>query len=88
MCYLNFKNEYKSKNGYFKHYNKEGISCRIKVKKEALNKIDSDFIIAFKRKRDLGWNYHSPKKKFRCINAVINHILKNLENKNMVFKIF
>jgi len=80
-------NEYKSKNGYYKHYNKKGISCRIKVKKSALNKFNTDFIIAFKHKDDLDWKYHSPNKKFRCVNAVINHILKNLENKNMVFKI-
>ena len=86
MCF-NTDQKYKSKNGYFKHYNKDGISCRIKIAKDALLKTNNEFIITFKHKNDLSWKYHSPEKNFRCVNEVIVFILKNLENKNMVFKI-
>jgi len=78
---------YKSKKGYFKHYNANGISCRIKVTRYALTKTDSEFLIAFKSKKEEFWNYHSPDRKFRCVNEVIVFILKNLISKNMIFKI-
>ena len=79
--------KYNSKNGYFKHYNKNGHSCRIKVSKKALNKTNSEFLIKFKKAKDETWLYHYPSKKFRCVNEVITFILKNLENKNLVFKV-
>ena len=78
---------YKSKNGYFKHYSKNGTPCRIKVTRDALRKTDSDFLIAFKNRDEETWNYHIPNKNFRCANAVIVFILKNLETPNTVFKI-
>ena len=74
----------KSVNGYYKFYNKAGLSCRIK----SSGHIDgSEILIRFKHKDDLGWLYHAPKRKFRnCLDAT-NFILKNLENEGMIFKI-
>jgi len=79
--------KYKSKNGYFKHYNKEGISCRIKVAKSALAKTDSELMVKFKGSKDEFWSWHFPRRKFRDASEVIVFILKNLVNENMVFKI-
>jgi len=79
--------KYNSKNRYFKHYNKEGIACRIKVAKSALKKFDNEFIVKFKGAKDEFWMWHFPSKKFRDASEVIVFILKNLNSKNMVFKI-
>ena len=81
------EDKYKSINGYYKHYNKEGRSCRIKVSRKALSRTDDEFILKYRSKSMEHWLYHSPRGKFRCANAVIVHILKNLENDNMIFKI-
>jgi hypothetical protein len=73
----------KSVNGYFKFYNKEGISCRIKCNDE----VDGAILIKFKQKEEANWMYHVPNRGFRNCLEVSNFILKNLENDNMVFKI-
>ena len=73
----------KSINGYFKFYNKEGLSCRVKCPKE----IQKEILIKFKNRDETAWAYHSPKRTFRNCLEVVNFILKNLENENMVFKI-
>jgi len=79
--------KHKSKNGYFKHYNKEGIACRIKVAKSALKKFNDEFIVKFKDAKDEFWMWHVPHKRFRDASEVIVFILKNLDSDNMVFKI-
>ena len=73
----------KSINGYYKFYNKAGISCRIKCEVEAKGQV----LIKFKHRDDHQWLYHVPDKKFRNCLEITNFILKNLENQNMVFKI-
>jgi hypothetical protein len=74
--------KYKSRNGYFKFYNKNGLSCRIKIQDE----ISGKFIIKYKGPDEIIWNYISPD--FSAITIeVINYILKNLETDNSVFKI-
>jgi len=73
----------KSVNGYYKFYNKEGLSCRIKCTDE----VSGNVLIKFKGRDEAIWAYHSPKRTFRNCLDVTNFILKNLENPNMVFKI-
>ena len=73
----------KSVNGYFKFYNKEGMSTRIKCSEP----INGEVLIKFKNKNAAEWLYHAPQRKFRNCLEVTNFILKNLENENMVFKI-
>jgi len=77
-------------NGYFKYYNKEGKSCRIKFDNDFKfieEKKKFNIIIKFKKDDETLWNYHSPFRKFKSIFEIINYILKNLENDKMVFKI-
>ncbi len=76
----------KSINGYYKFYNKEGISCRIKCD-DTEEKFEGNCIIKFKQIDDPTWMFHAPTKEFRNCLEVTNYILKNLENSNMVFKI-
>lgn len=73
----------KSINGYFKFYNKDGVSCRIKCDQE----INGEVLIKFKSKDDDGWFYHSPRREFGNSLDVANFILKNLENQDMIFKV-
>jgi hypothetical protein len=73
----------KSINGYFKFYNGSGIPCRIKCQGE----VKGTALIKFKHKDTTDWMYHVPNKKFRNCLEVVNFILKNLENKEMIFKI-
>jgi len=77
--------KYNRKNGYFKHYNSKGISCRIKFADKITN---SKILVKFKYKDDLEWMYHSPDRKFVDESDVINYLCKNLENRNRVFKIY
>ena len=87
MCFIATPKKYKSENGYFKHFNSQGIPCRIKVSKNALKKVNTNFTVKFKKKNEEVWMVHIPNKKFKCVNEVIVFILKNLESENMVFKI-
>jgi len=73
----------KSINGYYKFYNKIGIACRIKCSKD----IEGQSLIMFKHKNEDTWMYYVPKKEFNNCLEIINHILKNLVNDNMIFKI-
>jgi len=73
----------KSANGYYKFYNKEGISCRIKC----TDVINGTALIKFKHRDEPGWLYHSPERKFGHILEAVNFVLKNLENTGMIFKI-
>jgi len=74
----------KSANGYYKFYNKAGLSCRIKCEMTGPGRI----MIKFKTTDDLNWMYYSPNRTFKCCLDASNYILKNLENKGMVFKIY
>jgi hypothetical protein len=73
----------KSKNGYYKFYNSQGIYCRIKCN----NVENNEVLIKFKQKNETNWMYHSPNKRFHSCLEVANYILKNLDNQNMIFKI-
>lgn len=75
---------FKSKNGYYKYYNKEGHMCRIKVSDDALTRKNSEFIIFWFEEI---WLAHIPTsvKKFRDPFHVINFILKNLETDGKSF---
>jgi hypothetical protein len=73
----------KSINGYFKFYNKNGQSCRIKCQEE----IKGQVLIKFKPHDEGAWLYYAPKREFRNCLEVANFILKNLESNGTVFKI-
>ena len=78
--------EFKSKNGYYKYFNKEGNMCRIKVSEDALTRKNSQFTIFW---FDGVWNAHMPTsvKTFRDPFHVISFILKNLETNGKSFLI-
>ena len=73
---------YKSAAGYYKFYNKTGTPCRIKC-----SPVSGSCIIQFKEVQATSWLYHVPDKKFKNCLEVVNFILKNLVNKDMIFKI-
>ena len=76
--------KYKSENGYYKYYNKEGKKCRIKF---VDTDVDFGIMVKFKRPGDTSWLYHYPDKIFDNVFSVINYICKNLETDGTVFKI-
>lgn len=78
--------QFSKKNGYYKYYNSDGLSTRIKVNEL---EIDSKGIL-IKFLQNGHWMYHTPDaKKHNFENAFdcINFILKNLENENLVFEV-
>lgn len=77
--------KFNRKNGYFKHYNSNGTSIRIKVKGICIS--NSRVIIKFKNQEDIEWLYQIPDTMFTSSNDAINHICKHTENPNMVFQI-
>jgi len=76
-------NHYKKANGYYKFYNKTGISCRVKTDEP----IQGSVIIKFKEQGETKWMYHAPKRTFNSTLEVVHYILMNLESKSLVFKI-
>jgi hypothetical protein len=78
---------FKKKNGYYKHYNKEGKSCRIKFTCNPDNVSDKeDIIITYRNKAELTPNI-IVKTGFKCDSDVIHYLLRNLDNNDMVFEI-
>jgi hypothetical protein len=75
--------QFSRKNEYYKYYNSEGISTRIKVSE--FNQDSFGCLIKFFQNGH--WFYHHPKVKFKDQFDCINFILKNLENTNLVFEI-
>ena len=75
--------KYKKANGYYKFYNKLGVSCRIKTEEP----VQGSVIIKFKDQDETKWMYHAPSRTFNSTLEVVHYILMNLESKNLVFKI-
>ena len=76
--------KYKRSKGFFKHYNADGIACRIKVDYGVMN---SRVVIKFKNIDEEGWKHHVPDKEFSSENEVVWFIVKNVEQSGMVFKV-
>jgi len=72
----------KSAQGYYKFYNAEGKSCRVKCKS-----VEGSCIIKFKHVNEHEWLYHSPNRDFNSCTDAINFILKNLISDGMIFKV-
>jgi len=79
--------DFKSSNGYYKYYNKEGKACRIKIEDKLKNKKNFNCFIWFKYPKKDYWMIHEPNKKFKDVFQVINYLCKNLETNNIVFKV-
>jgi hypothetical protein len=81
-----FGKKFSKSNRYYKYYNKEGKSCRIKfftdIKEEGEN-----VILKYKECGAGDWHYHVPKKKFKNKEELIWYICKNLENDKICFQI-
>jgi len=77
---------YKKKNGFYKHYNKDGISTRIRIVHDKIKSGMKDIMIIYCNKNEVVPNL-IVKSGFTSDSQVINYILKNLENKDMVFDI-
>ena len=78
----------KSKNGYYKYYNSAGVSTRIRNEFKPEAGVLKRALIKFKLVDEISWMYHTPTKSFKDQFEVMNHVLKNLESENMVFKIY
>jgi hypothetical protein len=76
-------NKYKKANGYYKLYNKHGVSCRIKIEENVQEKV----IIKFKIIGETKWMYYAPSRLFKSQLEITHYILTNLESKNLVFKV-
>ena len=78
--------QYSKKNGYFKYYNKDGVSLRIKIDMTRCHFEPQHVLISFTHS-DGSWVHHIPEKKFTDIHDIVNHVCRNTENKNVVFRI-
>ena len=74
--------KFKSKNGFYKFFNKEGLKCRIKT-----NNCKGDVILKFKYPSDEKWYMTIPDIKFKSDSDVITYICKNLETDGTVFEV-
>lgn len=85
MC----RKKYSKRNGYYKYYNKNGVSCRVKFEnKMAINSKTANVIIEFNKENDIEVsNMHMPARYFNNDFEILNFILKNLETSNLVFKV-
>jgi len=79
--------KYSKKEGYYKYYNKEGKSCRIKIEDKLRNKRKFRCFVWFRYPNDVNWMVHEPSKKFNDVFHVINYLCKNLETDKMIFKV-
>jgi len=79
-------NKYKSKNGYYKYYNKEGKWCRIKITDPTISG-NVIFKMRYPYENYLLPNYYSPNRKFKSAFDIITHICKNLETDGLVVKV-
>lgn len=75
--------KYCKANGYFKFYNHDKISVRIKCPDLIEN---GSVILKFKGEKEERWSYYSPRKIFNSAAEVIHYITTNLENPGLVFK--
>ena len=73
---------YKSKNGFYKYYNKYGLNCRIKT-----DKCNGNVIIKFKYNFDERWFMNIPDIKFKSEGDIITFICKNLETDGTIFEV-
>jgi len=79
---------YKSKNGYFKYYNAEGKSLRIKMNVKGIKfKEPTQIHLKFKSKTDERWMHTIPRKKFNSIYEIIKYLCSNTTNKDRVFNV-
>ena len=78
-------NKFKSKNGYYKYYNKDGKWCRIKVDCDINGKVL--FVLRYPNDGYVTPNYYSPNKKFKNAFDVIKHICKNLETNGLIVEV-
>jgi len=74
----------KSKNGFYKYFNKDGKCARIKFT-DCFK--DAKVMIKFKKKDEFEWKYHSPDKIFKEQGDVIRFIMNNLENDCVFFEV-
>jgi len=85
--------KYKSARGYYKYYNSEGKSLRIKFSKEFKEleckerEPNEKFKISLKFKHDEHWHYHTPSKSFANIFDVIKYLCTNTTTEGTIFKV-
>ena len=75
--------KYSKQYGWYKHYNKNGTSCRIKIKKEPQGQV----IIKFRDQDSITWNYFVPSKLFGDSSEVIHYLVQNLEKSGTLFEV-
>lgn len=77
-----------SKNGYYKYYNAEGKSCRIKIYVDKIKLPDTGILLKYKGPEDIFWNYHVPNKHFGNVFEIIKYLSKNTEVDGTIYKVY
>ena len=77
--------KYNKSNGFYKHYNKKGNSCRIRV----TGHVDEyhEVLIKMLRKDEVEWVVFPTSRRFKSTQDIIHHILSNLETNKTIFDI-
>ena len=69
---------------YYKYYNAEGLSCKVKIEDEFE---DKRVVLSLKYPKDERGVMHIPDKIFKNGYHVINYICKNLETDKLVVSV-